>query len=61
MGQRLRRLREARGLTQADLAKKARITREYVVRLEAGCYDPTLSVSARLAKALGVPVTRLLE
>jgi putative transcriptional regulator len=61
MGQRLRRLREARGLTQAELAKKARITREYVVRLEAGRYDPTLSVSSRLAKALGVPVTELLE
>jgi transcriptional regulator with XRE-family HTH domain len=60
MGQRLRRLREARGLTQAKLAKKARITREYVVRLEAGRYDPTLSVSSRLAKALGVPVTELL-
>lgn len=60
MGQRLRRLREARGLTQAALAKKAGITREYVVRLEGGRYDPTLSVSARLAKALGVPVTELL-
>jgi transcriptional regulator with XRE-family HTH domain len=60
MGRRLRRLREARGLTQAALAKRARITREYVVRLEAGRYDPTLSVSARLAKALGVPVTDLL-
>lgn len=60
MGQRLRRLREARGLTQAELAKKVRITREYVVRLEAGHYDPTLGVSARLAEALGVAVTDLI-
>ena len=57
----LKRLREAKGLSQAALAHRARITREYVNKLEAGRYDPTVGVLQRLAKALGVPVTALLE
>jgi transcriptional regulator with XRE-family HTH domain len=57
----LKRFREAKGLSQEALARKARITREYVNKLEAGRYDPTVGVLKRLAKALGVPVTELLE
>jgi transcriptional regulator with XRE-family HTH domain len=52
--------RETRGMSQAALAKKARITREYVNRLEAGRNDPTVGVLQRIARALGVPVTELL-
>jgi transcriptional regulator with XRE-family HTH domain len=61
MGTRIRKLREARDLSQGELAKQARITREYVNKLEAGRYDPTVGVLQRLAKALRVKVTELLE
>ena len=61
LGMRLRRIRKAKGLTQDALAKRARITRIYVINLEAGKYDPTVGVAKRLARALGVPVTELLE
>ena len=57
---RLKRLRISKGLSQAALAKKARITREYVNKLEAGRYDPTVGVLQRIAKALDVPVGELL-
>jgi len=57
----LKQLRAAKGLSQADLAQKAKLTREHVNRLEAGRHGPTLAVLQRLSKALGVPVTRLLE
>jgi transcriptional regulator with XRE-family HTH domain len=57
----LRRVRLPKGLSQDALARKARITREYVNKLEAGRYDPTVGVLKRLAKALGVPVGELLE
>ena len=57
----LKRLRVRKGLSQDALARKADITREYVNKLEAGRYDPTVGVLKRLAKALGVPVTELLE
>ncbi len=61
MGARIRRLRTRQGLSQATLAQRARPTRVYVTRLEAGRQDPSLSTINALAKALGVPVTALLE
>jgi transcriptional regulator with XRE-family HTH domain len=47
-------------MSQAALAKRAKLTRAYVTRLEAGQQDPSLSTLNALAKALGVPVTELL-
>jgi transcriptional regulator with XRE-family HTH domain len=40
---------------------ETRLTRVYVTRLEAGSQDPSLNTINSLAKALGVPVTELLE
>jgi transcriptional regulator with XRE-family HTH domain len=61
LGIKLRKLRKGRGLSQEALAKKARLTRVYVNKLEAGRHDPSLSTINALAKALGVSVTKLLE
>jgi transcriptional regulator with XRE-family HTH domain len=60
LGMRLKNARTQRGMSQAVLAAKAGITREYVNKLEAGKYDATVGVLQRLAKALRVPVTKLL-
>lgn len=57
----LKRRREAKGLSQETLAKKAGVTREYVNKLEAGHYDPTVGTLRRLARALGASLTELLE
>ena len=57
----LKRIREAKGLSQEAVAKKARICREYVNKLEAGRYDPTVGTLTRIAKALGVPPAELLK
>jgi XRE family transcriptional regulator of biofilm formation len=58
----LRKLRQERGLTQEEVAKVARVTRFYISQLETGLRkSPSLPVLKRLAKALGVPVTALLE
>jgi transcriptional regulator with XRE-family HTH domain len=61
MGTRIRQLRTVKAMSQAILAKRARLTRVYITRLEAGRQDPSLSTINALAKALGVPVTALLE
>jgi transcriptional regulator with XRE-family HTH domain len=61
MEMKLKRIREVNGLSQTELVKKARVSRAYVFRLEAGGSDPTVGVLQRLAKALGVPVAALLE
>jgi transcriptional regulator with XRE-family HTH domain len=60
MGTRIRRLRKSKGMSQAALAKAAKLTRVYITRLEAGQQDPSLSTINALAKALGVPVAALL-
>jgi transcriptional regulator with XRE-family HTH domain len=66
LGMKIKHLRMERGLTQAALAKKLRISRVHVANLESpdGAphhRTPSLDLLERLAKALGVPVTELLE
>ena len=57
----LARLRESKGLTKRELARRAKVTEAYVSQLESGARrNPSLPVLKRLAKALGVPVTELL-
>ncbi len=60
LGMKLKKIREAKGMSQAAVAKKARISREYVNKLEAGRYDPTVGVLRRLAKALEVSMDDLM-
>lgn len=57
----LKKLRKAKGLSQYALAKTAQISPTYVKKLETGRSDPTVGMLQRLAKALAVPVTELLE
>jgi len=58
---RLRHLRAERGLSQVALAERAGIARSYLARLELGQQDPTLGTVEKLAKALRVRVSRLIE
>ena len=55
LGRELKRLREARGMTQQTLAAKAGVTRAYIAQLEAGIRaNPSLDVLRRIAKNLKV-------
>jgi len=58
----VKKLREERGMTQAELAKKASVTEAYVSMIEAGKRkSPSLPVLRRLARALGKTIAELLE
>jgi len=57
----LRTQRTQRGLTQAGLAKLAELPRSTIANLEVGGANPTLSVMARLADALGLSLEELLS
>jgi transcriptional regulator with XRE-family HTH domain len=59
-GARLRARREARGLTQAKLAKLAGVTSNYVGVMERGLKLPTLDTLVSVAKALDVGPADLL-
>ncbi len=62
LGRMLKTLREAKGLTQVELAKKARIGQGYLAQLEGGVKkNPSLATLKRIAKGLGVSVEELLR
>ena len=61
LAMKLKELRKERGWNQITLAKKAGVSPGYIARLETHRHDPKLSTLIKLAKALGVPVTELLE
>jgi len=58
-GETLRHAREARGLTQLELARRAGISRQALGALEAGVYQPGVTVAIALARELGDSVEGL--
>ncbi len=58
-GLKIKKLRKARGLTQEQLAEKARIDYSYMNRIEGGKRNPSLNVVAKLARALGIRLEEL--
>lgn len=55
----MKQLREARGLTQQQVAKRANIPRPTWANLESGSANPTLAVLVRVAAALSVSLEEL--
>jgi DNA-binding XRE family transcriptional regulator len=53
VGEQVRRLRAAAGLTQHELAARTGSTQPAIAHLEAGRRTPTLTTLEKLAKALG--------
>jgi len=50
---RIRDLREAKGMTQADLAARVDVARQTIIAVEKGRYDPSLSLAFRIADVFG--------
>ena len=62
LGEIVRELREAKGLTQAQLAERAQVALSYVTTIEAGQPgSPPRQILQRLARALDVTSKKLLE
>ena len=59
LGNRLRELREAKGLTQAQLADMIGVSRKTVNTVENGVFVPSTIVALKLAGALGCAVEEL--
>lgn len=54
MDNRLAELRMARGWTQQDLADMADVSRQTIISLESGRYNPSLILAFRLARIFDV-------
>jgi DNA-binding Xre family transcriptional regulator len=62
LAMKLKRIRQAKGLTQVALAKKVKMPQPYLARLESGAEtNPKLDALRRLAKALRCKVSELVD
>lgn len=60
IGQRLRTLRETKGLSQGDIERRSGLLRSYISRVEGGYTAPSLVTLEKFARALNVESYQLL-
>lgn len=56
MQNRLKALRAERGWSQQDLALQLQVSRQSVIAIESGKFDPSLPLAFRIARAFGLPI-----
>ncbi|HJW29482.1 MAG TPA: helix-turn-helix transcriptional regulator [Saprospiraceae bacterium] len=59
IGERIRKIREARGLSQKEVANKIKMDQSQYSKLEKDKTDPSLSTLVKVAKALGIQLSEL--
>jgi putative transcriptional regulator len=61
MKSRLRELRAKLDWTQDDLAEKAGVTRQTIIAIEAGKYNPSLTLAFKLSKLFKTNIESIFE
>ena len=61
LGERVRTLRNQRGMTRKALARHAKVSERYLAQLEAGLGNGSIVLLRRITRALGLPVTQLVH
>ena len=61
LGERVRTLRNQRGMTRKALARHAKVSERYLAQLEAGLGNGSIVLLRRIARAIGLPVTQLVH
>lgn len=61
IGDNIRALRKASGLSQEQLALRADINASYMGQVERGEKNPTIDVLSKIASALGTPLEKLVQ
>ncbi len=61
VGENIRRIREAKGVSQVELADRAGVKQAFICQVERGTKNPSLQVAAEIAKTLGCSIESLLE
>jgi len=56
MKTRIKELREKQGLTQEDLAQKVDVTRQTILFLEKGKYNPSLRLAYKIARVFNLKI-----
>ena len=61
MKNRLEELRKQRGVRQEDLAQALGVSRQTVISLEKGKYNPSLSLAFKLARYFAMPIEEIFD
>ena len=61
LGERLKKIRYEKGMSQGDIARKLGVHRSYISGIERGVRNPTVKNVEKIAEALGVSPHKLLE
>ncbi|MGE5380875.1 MAG: helix-turn-helix transcriptional regulator [Methylocystaceae bacterium] len=56
MQNRIRELRERKGMTQEELGIKVGVSRQTIISLERGKYNPSISLAYRLARTFDLKI-----
>ena len=54
-------LRKARDMRQEDLAQALGVSRQTVISLEKGKYNPSLALAFKLARVFGMPIEEIFD
>lgn len=57
----LKKLRNEHGWSQAELADRLDVSRQTVIALERGKFDPSLPLAFRIAKVFLLPIEQIFE
>lgn len=61
MTNRLEALRKERGIRQEDLALALGVSRQTIISLEKGKYNPSLALAFRLARYFALPIEQIFD
>jgi|TARA_Y100000310_G_scaffold299617_1_gene334623 transcriptional regulator with XRE-family HTH domain len=57
----IKKIREAKGMSQGDIFRATNIDRAYICNLETGKQNPTLETIEKIARALDVGIDKLIK
>ncbi|MCI7736415.1 MAG: helix-turn-helix transcriptional regulator [Clostridiales bacterium] len=61
MKNRLETLRREKGIRQEDLAQALNVSRQTIISLEKGKYNPSLALAFRLARYFALPIEEIFD
>ena len=61
LGERVRTLRNQRGMSRKVLAQHAKVSERYLAQMEAGKGNVSIVLLRRIARAIGIPITQLVH
>ena len=61
LGQKIKTLRKAKGLSQEKFAEKAELSQQHISRIENGQTYPGVATLAKIAKVLNIPMDDLVD